>query len=284
MTAEISTWVDPAGTPTVLDVDWDASGRFMPEPRYASTGVPGESGERFREVTHALRDFTVRLVITAANEGALRTALRNLTTAMNPLRGEGTFRVQSPLGDVREIPCRYLTGLGFAEKPGESGPTMQMADVTFRAFDPYWRDANDNSVSYGIGLTPTFFPIFPLRLTSSQIAVDATITNDGDVEVWPVIQITGPGTSITLRNLTTGKYMQFTFLALGSGESVTIDTRPGYKTIIKSDGTSIFFDLTATSSMWSLPVGGNAIRLEMGGALAGASSMQVSYRRKFLTP
>jgi hypothetical protein len=112
--------------------------------------------------------------------------------------------------------------------------------------------------------------------------VDTTILNDGDVEVWPVIQIAGPGSAITLRNLTTGKFMQFTSLALTAGEAVTIDTRD--KTVLKSDNTSVYSDLSATSSMWSLPVGTNAIRLEMGNAIAGSSSMQISYRRKFLSP
>lgn len=286
MSAEVSVWIDPDGSSTTLDVDWNATGRFMPAISIASTGIPAMPGERLREVRHGVREFTLRLTLATADEGSLRQAQRALVYAMDPARGEGILRVTSPLGDTREISCVVVEGLGMQEAEEMSGPNMQFLDVTFRAYtDPYWRDVSDTSPSpYVVGLTPTFFPIFPLRLTSSQIAVDTTILNDGDVESWPVWQIAGPGSAITLRNLTTGKFMSFTFLAMNAGESVTIDTRPGEKTVIKSDNTPIFFDLSALSSMWPLIKGNNAIRLEMGGAIAGSSYLQLNFRKRYLAP
>lgn len=285
MTAEVSTWVDPFGTATVLDVDWNAKGRFMPPPRFVTTQVPSQSGERLREVTHGARKFTVRLVITAATEPLLRQAERNLVDAMDPTQGDGTFRVQSPLGDVREIQCRYLEGLDLDEGTENSGITMQKTDVTFYAADPFWQASSDTSVSYDVGQTPTFFPLPPIRLTSSQIAVDASILNDGSTEAWPVWTITGPGSVITLRNITTGKLLKLTTASINAGESIVIDTRPGYKTIRKSDGTSLWSDVDlSVSSMWSLAKGNNAVRLEMSGAIAGSSQLVLSFRKKYLSP
>lgn len=287
MTAEISQWIDPDGNVTTLDVDWEATGRFMPAIEFETTGVPGQPGERLRAVRHGVHEFTIRVTISAGSEPALRTAQRALVTAMNPGRGEGILRVTSPLGDVREIACRYSEGLGMEEKPGTSGVTMQQADITFKAFDPYWRDANDTSETYSIGVVPTFFPIFPIRLTSSQIAVDDTALNSGDVETWPVWQIGGPGSAITLRNLTTGEYLTIAGISLNAGEYITVDTRPTGttpKTVRLADGTSVFSALTATSSLWSLPVGSSSVRLEMGGAIAGSSYLQISYRQKYLSP
>ncbi len=284
MTAEVSTWIDPYGASTTLDVDWNAKGRFMPPPRFVTGQVPGQPGERLREVTHGPRKFTVRLVITAATEPLLRAAQRSLVDAMDPVQGDGIFRVQSPLGDVREIPCRYMDGLDLDEGTENSGLTMQKADVTFYAVDPYWRASSDTSVPFDVGVTPTFFPIFPIRLTSSQIAVDTSIVNDG-VETWPVWTILGPGGVITLRNLTTGKLLKLSTTVLGSSESVVIDTRPGYKTIRKSDGTSLWYDIDlSVSSMWPLVKGLNSIRLEMSGALAGSSKLTLSFRPKYLSP
>ncbi|SEF34412.1 Phage tail protein [Amycolatopsis pretoriensis] len=286
MTAEITTWIDASGSATVLDVDLDASGRFMPEPAFISNAVPGAPGERLRSARHSVHDFTIRVVISGANEPAVRASLRALMTAMDPTRGDGIIRVQSPLGDTREIVCRYVGGLGLDEKVGNTGPQVQFADVKFRAFDPFWRDPSDVvTAPYVVGVTPTFFPFFPIRLTASEIAVDTSITNGGDTEAWPVWQITGPGSSIVLRNLTTGKLLQFTSLVLGASEFVTIDTRPEAVTqVVKSDGTQIFYDLTATSSLWSLAVGLNAIRLEMATAAAGSSSLVLSYRQKYVSP
>jgi phage-related protein len=286
MTAEITTWIDASGSATVLDVVLDASGRFMPEPAFITNGVPGAPGERLRSVRHVPHDFTIRVVISGADEPAVRTSTRALVKAMDPTRGNGIIRVQSPIGDVREIVCRYVSGLGLDEKVGVTGPQVQFADVKFRAYDPYWRDPSDVvTPPFVVGVVPTFFPIFPIRLTASEIAVDASVTNGGDTEAWPVWQITGPGSSIALRNITTGKLLQFSTLVLGTGEFVTVDTRPEAVTqVLKSDGTSAFSDLTATSSLWSLAVGNNAVRLEMGSAVAGASSLVLSYRQKYLAP
>lgn len=284
MSAEISQWIDPDGNVTTLDVDWQASGRFMPEVSLISTGVPGQPGERLREVRHAVKEFTIRLTLVTDDEPSLRVAQRNLVTAMNPARGPGILRVTSTIGDVREIECYYASGLGMEEAEGTSGPNMQQADVTFRAFEPYWRDPLETSIPFGIGVTPTFFPIFPIRLTSSQIAVDVTVDNTGDVEAWPVWQIIGPGSAITLRNVTTGKLLTLATVPLNAGESITVDTRPGYKTVTKQDGTSVFYDLTTSSSLWPLIIGNNAVRLEMGGAIAGSSSLQLNYRQRYLSP
>ncbi len=135
-----------------------------------------------------------------------------------------------------------------------------------------------------VASTPSFFPIFPLRLTSSQIAVDSTVTNAGDVATWPVWTIKGPGTTITLRNLTTGENLIFLSTVLGSGESIAIDTRPGLKTVTKQDGSNLFNDLDVTSSLWALPRGDSAIRLEMSGVDATASSLQLNYRQRYLSP
>src|SRR5215203_1005537 len=152
MAGEISTWIDPYGVATVLDVDWDATGRFFPEILFETQGVPGQPGERVRAVRHGVREFTILITLTAATDAALRATQRATVLSMDPLRGAGTLRVQSPIGDVREISCYVSSGLGMEEKPGTSGPTMQQAPVTFRAFDPYWQDPSNISATYGSGV------------------------------------------------------------------------------------------------------------------------------------
>jgi phage-related protein len=287
MAVETTQWIAPDGTVSDLDVDWNAKGRFMPPPTFQEDLIPGQPGSVFRNVVHAPRDFTIRVVTTAADEAAVRTALRSLVSSMDPTRGEGTLRVTSPLGDVREIGCRYKSGLEVEESIDNGGPQSQLADITFHAFDPYWRDASDSSQTFEIGAAPVFFPIFPIQLTSSQIVASATVTNDGDVPAWPVWTIQGPGSVITLRNTTTGRVTVLEETVLGAGESIVIDTRPTHssptgKTITKQDGTNLFSDLTPQSALWELVQGTNSIQLEMAGAIVGASSLTMSWRRKWL--
>ncbi|OLE27970.1 MAG: hypothetical protein AUG44_08760 [Actinobacteria bacterium 13_1_20CM_3_71_11] len=284
MTAEVTQWIAPDGSSTTLDVDWDATGRYMPDVNHEQDEIPGQPGARHRASRHKAHEFTIKLWLSTVDEASLRTSIRQLVYAMDPTRGEGIVRVTSPIGDVREIACYYTAGLGLEEKPDSSGPTAQAAAVTFRAFDPYWRDTSDTSNTWAVSTTPTFFPIFPLRLTSSQIAVDGSVANNGDVATWPVWTITGPGGVIVLRNITTGENIIFSTTTLGIGESISIDTRPGIKTVTKSDGTNLWPDLDLTSSLWSLAAGNNAIRLEMSGVDATRSSLQLNYRQRYLSP
>lgn len=278
-------WIDPAGVITPLDVDWEASGRFMPDVTHEEDGVPGQPGARHRASRFKPHEFTLKVTLATADEPSLRVAQRALVSAMDPTRGEGTIRVTSTIGDVREIRCYYSAGLGMEEKLGNSGPDMQQAAILFRAYDPYWRPTSDTSQSFTIGVGATFFPFFPLRLTSSEIAVDTTITNTGDdANVWPTWTIRGPGGVIKLRNFTTGKNLIFTSTTLGVGEFVTVDTRPGRKTVTRQDGTSLFADLDPTSALWPLQTGANAVRLEMTGATPGASALTVNYRPGYLSP
>lgn len=287
MTVETTQWIAPDNTVTDLDVDWNAKGRFMPPPVFQEDIVPGQPGSVFRNVVHGPRDFTIRVITTGADEPALRTAMRALVSSMDPARGEGTLRVTSPLGDVREIGCRYKSGLELDETPDTGGTQSQLADITLHAFDPYWRESADSSKTFDIGAGPVFFPIFPIELTSSQIVASATIVNDGDVAAWPVWTIQGPGSVITLRNTTTGRVIVLESTTLGAGESITIDTRPTNssptgKTITKSDDTNLFPDLTPTSALWELVPGNNSVQLEMAGAIVGASSLTMSWRRRWL--
>ena len=154
--------------------------------------------------------------------------------------------------------------------------------MVVRATDPYWYDTADIVNTYVSGGTPpAFFPFFPLRLSSSSVFASPVVVNDGDVEAWPVWTIVGPGSAIVLRNLTVGSVLSLP-VTLGVDEAVTIDTRPGVKTVRNSSGLSLFGSLTWDSALAALVKGPNTLALEMSGATP-ASSIMLSYRRRFLT-
>jgi hypothetical protein len=290
--SETFTWIDADGGSLVIggpgvntyQVDWKVTGRFMPKPRVQSHGVPGQPGAVLDEVNHDPRDFVLPLSISATSESNLRVLMRDLMYRMNPKRGQGKLRVTSPVGDQREITCLYSAGLEGDETEGASGPTFQAMPLVLTAFDPYWYDVSPTSQTFALTSLPSFFPIFPLRLTASQLVVDDTVTNAGDEETWPVWTIAGPGSAVTLRNSTTGLLISIPSIALTAGQVLTIDTRPGKKSVTLNDGTDLFSSIDHTvSSLWSLRVGLNAIRLEMTGITA-ASALSVSYYQRYLTP
>ena len=282
--AESLVWIDPDGsTLTFSRVEWDIRGRWFPTIVVDEETVPGQPGGRLREVRHGPLEFALPVWVEAASDTALRTALRAATYALDPTRGLGTIRVTAPGGDQRDLQCICVDGLSMTEKLGESStPVAQRLVLAFRALEPYWRATSPTSVSFSSTTPPSFFPIFPLRLSASEVLVDSAVSNTGDVDAWPVWTITGPGSAVVLRNLTTGATTTFSGLSLGVGETMVIDTRPGYKTIAKGDGTNLWTYL-ASGSLWSLRRGSNAIRLEMAGTTA-ASGLSLSYYVRYLGP
>jgi phage-related protein len=282
---ESTAWIDPDGVTWPLEVDWDVSGRFMPRVEFVSDGVPGQPGEFFREARHGVREFMLSVDITGTTEANLRSTLRSFVASMDPTRGAGRIRVTSPVGDQREIVCRYSAGLEMEERLGGSGPNWQQAAIKFVAHDPYWYDVSPTSKTFTVtALVPSFFPIFPLRLTASELAVDDTVDNTGDVAAWPVWTVNGPGSGIKLSNLTTGRLIYLPSTTLVAGQTLVIDTRPGYKSTVIDSTTNSYSALSADSSLWALERGVNIVRLEMSGADNDYSGLTLSYHRRFLSP
>lgn len=285
--SETVEWIDPDGNSTTLDTDGDVTDRFMPKIEFEEDGVPGQPGLRLRDTRHGVHEFGIPFWVGAASQIALRTALRAIVKAMDPTRGAGRIRVTAPGGDQREIWCRISGGLGLKEGSGSTGPTDQLVVGVFRAHDPYWYDVSATQTTFSITSVPSFFPwggTVLFRLTSSEIFADGTVDNLGDVDTWPVWTITGPGGVVTLTNLTTGETTAFTATTLGISETITIDTRPGVKTVTKGDGTNLFPDLSTLSSLWPLVPGANLIRIQMSGADAVTSSVTLSRTHRYVAP
>jgi hypothetical protein len=281
MPGEVTQWIDADGTATALEVEWNATGRGMPPASFEEDRVPERAGSRLRAVRHGTREMTLPLWITGSSESDLWATLRALALTMDPTRGDGKLRVTSIVGDQREVTCRYAAGLELNERLGDTaGPLLQRAQVVFRVHDPYWYAVSDTTQSFTVGTPATFFPFFPLRLSSSEVYATGSITNAGDVETWPVWTITGPGSAIVLRNQTTGKSLSLS-TTLGAGESVVIDTREGVKTVTHSSGANLFSSLSSTSSLWPLARGVNALQIEMSAATS-ASLVTLAYRPRYL--
>lgn len=291
-TVETVTWYDPFGNATPLKIGLnsqlgDMVGRFMPPVTHIDDVLPFYPGGRHRITLVNEKDFTLPLNVINSSDSGRRTQLRNLVAAMDPTQGAGRISVLSPVGDTREIECYYVGGLDMDENPIKNGRFNQALYVTFRAFEPYWRDPSDTTQSWTVGTPPSFFPIFPMRLSASSLVVNDSINNTGDVISWPVWQIFGPGggaNGIVLTNTLTGQYIMFQTTVLGASESITIDTRPGHKTVLKNDGTNLFPDLDTGSTLWPLQKGTNGLSLVLNNAATSKTAMSVNWRRKWLSP
>lgn len=283
--ADTLTFIDPAGTATVFLVDHSGvTGRLAPPADWVEEDVPEAAGSRLRSVRHTAREVAFAHWLFADTETDLRVQLREFVARLNPLAGDGTLRSTTVAGDSRDLVCRYAGGFEGSVEGGDDGTALEQRVVlVFRAAEePYWLDAADNVVTYRLGADPVaFFPFFPLRISSSEVFAETAVNNDGDVEAWPVWLVTGPASSLTLTNVTTGEELALS-TTLAAGEEVTIDTRPGRKTVTRGADTNLFGDLTSRS-LWPLAAGLNLIEVEMPGATAD-SSLRLTYRRRYLMP
>jgi hypothetical protein len=291
-------WIDADGTAHAFSgvngiVPGRSQGTGMPPVRRADIRVPGRAGAVNLDRTYGERSWA--LAVTLATDGAttLEEAIAAWARRFNVLRGPGRIRRTRNDGTTRRVLyCDYDDGFGIDQAQGIWNAGAQGAVLMFFAADPFWYDDADTVVPFttgGVGLG--FFPIPNpttgsfITLASSEVFGSVTVDNDGDVPVFPVWTIEGPGGSIALENLTTGETLAFSAdggLTLSAGQTLTVDTRPG-ETLLSVDGVNAAHYLSDASTLWPIVAGSNLLQVAMTGA-TGASSVELSYRRGWLTP
>lgn len=283
--SETTQIITPDGDLIELEVDWAVRGRGMPPIRYRVDPIPGEAGGELRYVEHGVKEIELPLWLIDGNEVDLRNKLRDLIAKLDPTRGLSTLRVTGPDGGVREIVGFVSGGLTMDEVLGSSsGPDMERELVIFTAPDPYWHDRDHTVVSFTEIVTAgSFFPFtFPFTLSATATWSEATVTNLGDVGIAPVWTITGPWPNgdLIVVNETTGRTLTLTY-PVGPGETVTIDTRVGYRSVERNDGANLLPYLSG--SMWPLERGTTQISID-GTGFTADSRVQLTYKNRYLTP
>ncbi|WP_129692313.1 phage distal tail protein [Gottfriedia acidiceleris] len=285
--ADKTYWIDANGTEYSFDTSnmkvlLGMRGKFMPPIEYVEDEIPLQPGAVLRAFKVKPRDIDIPLFIKASSEIELRNLVRSTLRMVNPLKRDGQIKVVSSDGSQRVLNCRYTGGFEGDEGQENSGILWQKTLLTFRAFDPFWYDSSTVVQTFTTGQPATFFPFFPLRLSSSTVFADIAINNRGDVETYPEWIVKGPGDGIVIRNLTTGEVINLN-TTLSIGETLIINTKPLKKSIKKTDGTNLFSSQSDDSSFWALQPGQNSIRIEMSNATTD-SSVQLSYTPRYWSP
>lgn len=256
----------------------------MPPIDHITEEVPLQAGERLRFVKTKAREVGLPLLIQAADAAAVRNQWRTLQRTFDPTRGDGHLQVTGPDGATRELICRYRSGLEGAEGTNDAGLQWQEFTIFLRAHDPYFYASLPITQVFTQASATPFFPFFPLHLGSSQVLADVAVTNPGDVEAWPIWVINGPATQIVLRKLASGSVAEQSLTlntTLLSTDTVTIDTRPGQKTVLGPASANLYGSLAAGSRLWALPTGTSTIRVELSGA-TGASKVTLTAAPRYL--
>ena len=278
--AETLEYVNAAGTVLTLssgDLRWmyGMDGRGIPPVAVDETANRSGAGSVLTLLRSDARTVQIPVVVT----GDLRTVLRTAATVMDPTLGDGRLVSQVDAAPERELVCRYVGGLQWTEDQ----PTLMKQVIAFRAFDPFWRDTVDATGSWTLGDTGVWLPFPPVKVVASDLFAAAAPDNDGDVEAWPVWTVSGPTTSVTLANVTTGRSLKVA-VALTAGETLTIDTRPAAKTVVDQDGTNRFATLDSViDDLFPFVRGVNTINITIAGGEGVTTEVALAWRRRWLT-
>jgi len=258
------------------------TGHGAPPYDLISEEVPGQPGTREQFVKTNSRIVEIPLLITASTRQALINYERALARDLDPNLGNLTIEYTDPASVTRVLTAKKVSGFNGDTSAGAHGVVYSKNILVFEASDPYWYAKNVVSDTYLVGETAGWFPIFPLTLTSTTVFSQPTVINSGDVAAWPVWTINGPGNTILLTNLTSGLLIDLPTTLL-TGEFITIDTRPGAKTVTLNVGgaeSSLFETMVKPdSSLWPLLRGTNKIKIGMNGADANSSVVLAYYPR-----
>jgi len=205
----------------------------------ATEGTPGVAGSRVVDVIERDRPIALPLAFIADTQVDLWATiqrLRDLTDPTHEMTPDGNFRIVcSSVSGVRQLNLAYRSGLE-GEDLEYYGTDRAVLDLL--APLPYAQDREEQSIPFQLVSVPRPFlsaagtdhPWGTRRLSSSTIAGAATpVEMFSSVPVYPVIEITGPATSV----LITGANGLRIDVPSGvpAGQTLRIVTDPRHKSI-----------------------------------------------------
>ncbi|NJP75333.1 phage tail domain-containing protein [Streptomyces sp. C1-2] len=293
------TYIDPTGTRwpmTDLAADWytlaeGVSG--LGAAKYTVTTDPHpRGGARVRHVQAQARTIVWpvlvkgddHLLFTANWRALARAFTRTLRDGPGGLPAPGTLEVARPDGTARRIAVIYADGFDGRGQTA-TGITWDSAVLTLLCEDPYWVDVQPQTVHREQGSGEDYLQPYP-SVSSSQVLGATTVTNAGDVEVWPEWRITGPASLITFTRQDTGESFTLDPTATGhgallAGQTVTVRTDPPQ--VRYQDGTNWIAGLNWPDAvLWSLPPGETPVTFQLDGAGPG-SAVDLTFNPRYET-
>jgi len=218
----------------------------------------------------APRQMDIVMTVTHDSHADLVTYVRSLARNASPHKDPamlGALKVLTPDGLYRQIDC----WLSEFPDPKWDGPVSCDLTPSFWAPDPFFYDPTEQTQTFGLanpgGLA---FPVDTSSgwvFSASDVDVEVSLVNDGDVETWPTIRVNGPGDNPSIVNETTGKTIAIT-QSLTAGEYVDIDMDAA--TITKNGTTNVISSMSASSVFWPMARGENLIHVTMANVTTGS--------------
>jgi len=138
-------------------------------------------------------------------------------------------------------------------------------DIEFQTADHLYYADEPGTTSIPLGLISSgglSFPLaFPLTIEGDPQAVGrpSFLQVEGTAATWPVLRVTGPCANPTITHVASGRSLTVQ-ATLAAGEWVEIDTRPGWRTVLRENGGGVPLAGTSRVDEFRLTPGLNEIR------------------------
>jgi hypothetical protein len=288
-----ATYTDPTGT--VWPLTDDQAGWFLladgvtglgAAPYELTTDAQPRGGAKLRHAQPQPRAIVLPLYVYGGTHMEFIQRWRALATAFTrTLReGAGTLQIARPDGSRRRIQVVYREGFEGRSERG-SGIASDAAVLTLWCADPYWVDPVTVAVHRETGTLDDFLNPYP-SVSSSQVLGATTVTNPGDVTVWPTWTITGPASLITFTREDTGDSFALNPTAVGhgnllAGEQVTVRTDPPQ--VRYQDGSNWVGALNWPGAvLWGLDPGTTQVTFQLDGSGPG-SAVDLAFNPRYET-
>ena len=238
-----------------------------------------QHGETTRGMYLPPRTIILGIGIYAGTLAALQDYERQYAHWLNPFRrsevAKSYLQVIRTGGYTRRIGARLT---GYSSSTGErKGLVYVNRKLRWSCDYPFFFDPTPVVVEASLGEPGgLLFPMeFPIVFGDESINTTVYPENEGDIESWPSIVVTGPGENPTITNVTTGQKMELSAgggLTLEVGDTLTIDMENADIWWYDASGpttTRATQYMSTDSVFWYLDLGSNEVKLEMANAANG---------------
>lgn len=244
-------------------------GLFAPPVSLTVINDPNRRGGHVSKRAVLSRVAEFRCVVADDDPLVVRAKLRELAAAFDDDPEAGTIICQT--SDEQELHLTrvtYQSGLEVEDNRARLQPLV----LQFLAADPDWYLPDEHVTEFILGGTATSFLPIPsaggnfTELSESDITSTKFVNNAGDLDVWPVWEITGPGENPSITHAETGHELSLT-VTMDAGEVITIDTASGQ--VRDPAGANLFGLVDRPVNFWSIPAGGAMVTVTVTDADAG---------------
>ena len=201
-----------------------------------------------------------------------------------------TLRVTRDDLTQRQIDCFVNGGLAFDSSTRKG--YHQFEAVELMAPDPCWYNPIISQFKLGLTVGGGTFTVpmpVPTGVGVSTLDYTQSIAYGGSWHDYPRIVIVGPIANLVIANLTLNVKLDFAGYTIAAGDTVTIDLRYGYKTVVNQSDANLIQYLTNDSdlSSWRLecapaaPGGVNDVQVT-GSSGTSETGMLFQWNERFL--